>query len=84
MCKLVGLYIEVTVGQLLLLKDQGNGIRGPLHLLCKQLREPGLGITLLSGIPPVQQQGVLGLGDQRQGCKGLVGLLHQGLQNLLP
>ena len=83
MCKLVGLCIEVTVGQLLLLKDQSNGVRAPLHLLCKQLRETGLGITLLGDIPPLQQ-GALGLRDQRQGRKGLIGLLHQGLQNLLP
>ena len=84
MSQLVGAGVEFAVGELLLLTDQGHGLRAALHLLGKQLREPVLGIALLGAIPLLPQHLLLGLGQQRQVGYRLVRLLHNRLQDLLP
>ena len=84
MGQLIGAPIQFAIAEACLPLYQGNAIRLALGLLFEQLvHTPLLRIGSPRGIPPLQQ-GPLSLSQEGDVCHPLVGLLHQGLQGLLP
>ena len=67
MRKLIGAFVELMICQLLFLKDDGHGIRCPLHLLFKELMNTFLAWIVNRRVVPLHQQPVaLAFTEQRQ------------------
>src|SRR2546423_13237068 len=87
MSQLIGLAIDLAVGELFAFKDDSQSFWSPLHLLLDQLVHTSLFWIITLGVVPGHQLTLLGLAEQGHLREALVGIgdkaFEQGQEMLL-